>query len=164
MSYPWSLPQNMKLVQGIYPQVCGAAALDGDYISLKNAHKCWVVFHLCTGHGTAIPTTIEVASAVAGTGHTAITNLVPIWVNADCAVSDTLVREATDAVAFTTAATITKQIMVVYEIDPAALTGLTGGDCIKGVIGISNAANIGACMYFIMPRYPQATPPSAVVD
>jgi hypothetical protein len=163
----FSLPEGCKVVQAVYPQVCNAGAvLQGNYISMKGAQMVWVVFHLCTGHGTAIPTSIEVASAIAGTGHTAITNLVPIWVNASCATNDTLVRETTDAVNFTTAATITKQIIVIYQIDPSQVTGLTGGDCLSAVVGISNAANIASCMYYVLPRYPgpASSAPSVILD
>lgn len=154
-----SLPQNFKIVEAITPQA--GAAITGDYISLKNALKAWIVVHINQAAANVVAITVEQASAVAGTGTTPITVAVPIWANEDCATSDTLVRQ-TSAVGFTTSAA-QKHKVVVFEIDPATLT-LANGDCITVLTAASNAGNITSAMYYIEERYQQATPPAAITD
>lgn len=157
MTLPISLPQNFKIVEAITPQA--GAAITGDYISLKTAHKAWVLVHVNQANAAQVAITIEKATDVAGTGSTAITSVVPIWANEDCAASDTLV-EQTAAVGFTTSVA-TKHKLVIFEIDPALLGDY---DCITVKTAASNAANITSALYIIAPRYQQDTPLSAIVD
>jgi hypothetical protein len=46
----------------------------------------------------------------------------------------------------------------------AALDVAGGFDCIRISTGASNIANVTQAAYYLESRYPQATPPSAVVD
>jgi hypothetical protein len=49
------------------------------------------------------------------------------------------------------------------QIDPSKLSA--GFDCIAATLADSTeATNFAAVNYFIETRYPQATPPSAIVD
>lgn len=161
MTLPFSLPEHMKVVEALTP-AADAAGRTGDYVSLKNCHKAYVVVHVDQGNAATIALTIEQASAVAGTGSKAITAVVPIWANQDCAASDTLVKQ-TSAVSFTTSAAV-KHKMVIFEIDPAKLDLANGFDCITVLTGASNAANITSAQYYLLTRYPQATPPAAITD
>ena len=154
-----TLPENFKYVRAIDPQTAAAGA-DGDYVSLKNAHRAWVIVDITQGNAATIAITLEKATAVAGTGSVAITASVPIWSNLDTAATDTLVRR-TDAVAYTTDAGV-KNKQVIFQIEPAAL-GETF-DCICVKAGASNAANIISASYLLQTRYPQATPPTAITD
>jgi|LSQX01.2.fsa_nt_gb hypothetical protein len=153
------LTEQMKIVEAITPQAGGA--ITGDYISLKNAVKAWVVVHINQANAAVVAITIEQATAVNGAGSTPITNVVPIWANEDCETSDTLVRQ-TDAVGFTTSAAV-KHKVVIFQVDPASLS-LADGDCITVKTAASNAANITSAMYFIESRYQQETPPSAITN
>jgi hypothetical protein len=161
----FNLFEGLEVIEAIAPQVANAgSAIDGDYISLKNAQMCWVVCHIAQANATVVTITIEVASAVAGTGHTVITNLVPIWVNLDCATASGMTR-ATDAANYNAGAGTTHKI-VGFQIDPAAITGLANGDCIKVVFSLSHATNLFSAIYYILPRYKGAIAqmPSSILD
>lgn len=160
MTLPFNLPQVCKIVEAITPQA--GAAITGDYVSLKNAHKCWIVVHVNQANAATMAITIEQATAVAPSGSKAITVVVPIWSNLDCAASDTLV-ERTAAVSYTTDAGV-KQKIIIFEIDPATLELSGGFDCITVITAASNAANITSAVYYLWERYQQATPPTAITD
>ena len=152
-------PEEIKIIQAIEPKADGAGTT-GDYISLKNAHKVTVVVHITQGNAATIEVGDNEATSVAGGSAAAITKDLKISSNLDCAASDVLVKR-TDAATYTTDAGV-KHKQVVIEIDPALLS--SGFDCIAITTGASNAANLVSAQYFIKTRYPQATPPSAVVD
>lgn len=158
MTLAFSLPQNLKIVQGIAPSA--GAAVTGDYVSLKNAHKCWVVINSSGGAANAATFGINEATAVLPTAAAASTALFPNWINNSTAVTDTLVKGA-DAATVTTDGLATPK-MIVIEVDPALLTA--GYDCIAVTEGASAAGNITGATYYIAERYQQATPPSAILD
>lgn len=160
MTLPRSMPQNMKIVEAITPQA--GAAITGDYVSLKNVHKAWVVIHVNQANAATMAISIEQATVVAGSDTKVITNVVPIWSNLDCAASDTLVAR-TAAVNYTTDAGV-KHKIIIFEIDPALLDLANNFDCITVITGASNAANITSAMYYLAERYQQATPPAAITD
>jgi hypothetical protein len=144
------LPENLRVVSGLWPQVGAAAAVVGDYISLKNAQMCWAVIHYHQADATQITFIVNRATAVAPTGAVVITNVVPIWANEDCVASDTLVRQ-TDAVNFQGDANTPKDKLVIFQIDPASL-GSTY-DCIA--VGTSTAIAATSWIeitYYIQPR------------
>lgn len=154
--------ENMKAVEALCP-ASDAGGRTGDYVSLKNAHMCYVVVHIDQGNAATVALTIEQASVVAGSDSKVITVAVPIWANQDCAAGDALTRQ-TDAVNFTTSAAV-KHKIVVFQIDPATLDLANGFDCITVKTGASHADNIIQGMYYLVPdRYQQSTPPSAIVD
>jgi hypothetical protein len=159
MTMGFSLPENCKIVEALTPQA--GAALTGDYVSLKNVQMAYVVVHINQAAADVVAITLERATTVAGTGHVAIANVVPIWVNADCAASDVLV-EQTAAVGFTTDAG-QKHKIIVFQVDPA---GLGAYDCLTVVTAASNAGNITAAMYYLVPRYASraATQPTVITD
>ena len=154
-----TFPESFKIVEAI-PNQTAAAGADGDYVSLKNAVRAWIVVNLTQGNAATVALTVEKATAVAGTGSVAITTAVPIWSNLDTAASDTLVRR-TDAVAYTTDAGV-KNKQVIFQIDPRTLG--EGFTCICVKAGASNAANILGAQYILQTTYPSATPPAAITD
>jgi hypothetical protein len=140
-----------------------AAGRTGNWVSLKNARRVTVVFHVKQGNAATIAVSINQATAIAGTGSKVLTNAVPIWRNLDCSVNDTLVRD-TDAKNYTTDAA-TKNKQIIFQIDPNACMDIANGfDCITIITGASNAANLTEAQVFLEMEYEQATPPSAVVD
>lgn len=161
MSYPFSLAQNAKLVEVLAPAT-DAAGRNGTGVSLKNAHKAYIVYHITQGNAATVLLTPQQCTAVAGTGAKAIPTT-RVWANLDTSVSDALVQ-ATDALNYTTDAAVKNKI-VVFEIDPASLDVAGGFDCIRANTGASNVANITQAMGLLVPlRYSETTPPSARVD
>lgn len=162
MSYPMSLPEAFKIVAATPGPVTTNGGVVLDYISLKNAHKVWIVcqFRQAASHATVVQP--RMATAVAGTGVTDVTAVLPNWKNADVSVSDTLV-ELTRAASVTLTAGTTHQVVVI-QVDPSEL--ISGGYDVLGctISDSSQATNFVAAFYVIAQRYPGAASPSAIVD
>lgn len=155
------LVENAQVVEGLAP-AADAAGRTGDYVSLKNASRAFIVVHITQGNAATVALTPFQASAVAATGEKVIA-AVPIWSNLDTATSDTLVRR-TDAANYTTDAAVKNKI-VVFQIDSSMLDVNNGFDCVCVKTGASNAANITQAMYVLTgARYQQVTVPSAIID
>lgn len=150
----FSFPENCKIVHGFAPTVGTTAAVTGDYVSLKNVLRAWVVIYYTQADGVAITWHVKKASAVAPTGAVVTDVLMPIWSNLDCATSDLLVRR-TDAINYSSG-TGAGTKMIIFEVDPGALGSLAGVeyDCIAGcsTTGIA-AAQYPAIFYVLQPRY-----------
>lgn len=150
--------QQFKKVQGYVGQ--GTTALvTSDVVSLKNAHRAWIVVDLDTTASSACALTPMRATDVALTGGAVLTTAVPILVDTNTANSDALVA-ATAAVNYTTAADANYKT-VIFEIDPAAIGAY---DCIYITVGALAATEALCVNFFLETRYAQATPPSAIVD
>lgn len=161
MARQLSLPQNFKIVEAFNPQTTNGS-LTSQVVSLKNAHKAWLIleFTQAAGHATT-PTLNQATSIAAGTNKAGPT--VPIWANEDCAASDTLVKK-TDAASYAVTNDI-KHKEVVFEIDPARLDVANGYDCVYCTIATSSqATNFVSGTWILQQRYPQGTPPSAILD
>lgn len=157
----FNLPEDAKIVSLANP-AADAAGRTSAYVSLKTAHKAFIVVHITQGNAATILLSLLQATAVAGTSSKAGPTT-RIWACADASASDALVRQ-TDAATFTTDAGL-KNKVVVIEVDAAALDVANGFDCVAVSTGASNAANITAAIAVLTPlRYPAATPPSVVVD
>jgi hypothetical protein len=155
-----NLPEQFKIVNALAP-AADAAGRTGAYVSLKNAHRVFIVAHLTQGNAAAVTFSPMQASAVAGTGKKAVP-VVPVWSNLDTAASDALVRR-TDGASYETDAGL-KLKQVIFQVDTSKLDLANGFDCITVETSASHAANITSAQYFIETRYPQATPPTAVTD
>ena len=162
------LVENSQIVSAFVPVDMQTAANTGDYVSLKNYHRCAVVFFKAAGTAGDDPTlTIQQAQDVSGTGAKAL-NFTRIWhkqgtltgVGTFTAVTQTAANTYTDA----TSAEI--QAIWVVEIDADDLDVDNGFDCIMcSVADVGGNAQLGCAMYILYdPRYPQAAPPSAIVD
>lgn len=161
MANKFTLPEEAKIVSLLTPAT-DAAGRTGAYVSLKNAHKAYIVCHITQGNAATIALSPKQATAVAGTSAKAVTTA-RIWADEDVATSDALVRQS-DAASYTTGAGTTNKV-VVFELDPSALDVAGGFDCVSISTGASNVANLTAAVAYLTPlRYPAATPPSAVVD
>lgn len=156
------LPEKTKIVTALAP-AADAAGRAAEYVTLKDAPRCYVLVSITQGNAAPVELTIEQAQDVAGTGAKPIDNVVPIWANLDESVSDNLVRQ-TDAVNFTTDAGL-KNKMVLLQIDAASLDTNNGFNCISVATGASDVTNITTATYILTDiRYQQANPPSAIVD
>lgn len=147
----FSIPEGVIPVSGLGPQVGAAAAVTGDYISLKNAQKAWIVIHYVQGDATDITWHVNRATAVAPTGATtlAAANTVPIYSNLACATSNTLVKR-TPAINYASGTGQATKI-IIFEIDPASLGDTY--DCVAGASTTAIAATSAvSIMYYILPR------------
>jgi hypothetical protein len=157
------VPEGVMEVDAIRPQA--GAAITGDYICLKNINMLFVVVTIYQDTTDTVAITIEQATDVSNSesDSKAITNVVPIWANQDCAASDALVRQ-TDAVNFTTSAADNKIKKVIFQIDPALLDTDDDFDCITVKTGASNASNITEAHYLCDMKFKQETPPTVITD
>lgn len=167
MTSAFSLPENVKVVELTPPAVGAGAVITSDYISLKNAHKAWLVIHYADGNGNAVVLQPLKATAVAPSNSTAITNVVKIWSNLATATNDTLV-ERTAATSYTLNAAAANKI-VIFEIDPADLGELAGTgpyDCIAFSATTPAAAEYISAVCYLQPRYagPVAQSLTALTD
>ena len=154
------LPQDYKITQAIPPTVGAAGALTSDTISLKHVQRLWIIVDITDAGGNALLLTPQRCTNVAAAGAAVLVNDVKIWSNVNTALTDTLVSVA-DAVNFTTAGTaVNKQ--VVFQIDPASLGGAY--DCLNLLTGAVNANTTISAVFVAEIRYPQATPPSIILD
>ncbi len=163
MALPFNLSSGYKLVGA----TAGAVTTDGgitcDYISMKTAHKVWIVgiFDQAVADATGIDPTQ--ATTVAGGSVKAITNVCNIWANEDMAASDTLVKQ-TSAITYNLTADV-KTKMVVIEIDPSSFDVSGGFDCLGCTVDASGeGTDFCTLMYIVQTRYPQATPPAAITN
>jgi len=159
----FSLPENCKIVNGYGPLVGSAAAVTGDYVSLKNYIKAYVVIKYYQADGNAITWNVTRATDVTPTGAVVMTETMRIWSNLACATNDLLV-ERTAAVNYASGAGAATKL-IIFEVDPASLTDTF--DCIAGAsttaIAAAQYVNID---YYLVPRYPGRvlTAPTAITD
>lgn len=162
MAYAFTLPQGAKITDALAPAT-DAAGRTSLYISLKNCHKAYVVFHITQANAATILLTPLQATAIAGTGSKVFANVLPIWVNLDTVAAEALVK-ATDAVNYTTDAGVKNKI-VIFEIDPGKMDVAGGFDCVAVSTGASNVANLTQAMWILVPaRYSEATMLPARLD
>lgn len=159
---PICLPEQCKLVQLASPETTNAGKTS-DCISLKDALMVWLIVDLTQAVGHATLLTPQQATAVAAGDAKALTTNVAIWQNADCGATDTLVK-ATGAKNLTVAADV-KDKQIVFQVDPAGLDLANSFDCLRiTAADSSQATNFWNVLAVIQTRYPQATPPSAILD
>ncbi|HUV84725.1 MAG TPA: hypothetical protein VMV86_03400 [Methanosarcinales archaeon] len=150
------IPEGLKIVEAIRPQA--GAAIEGDYINLKNVEMAWIVIQQTGGAAVGMGCIVNQATADLA-ALTPIVNVVPIWANLDTATSDTLVRVTVDAVNYTTDVGLTHKI-VVFQIDPAKLSA--GYSWLQLHTNVSDALNITSAVYVLKMKYKSTTPPSVV--
>lgn len=160
MALPWSLFENLKVVQLASPETTNGAKTS-DVISLKNAHKAWIVVDMTQAVGHATLLTPRQSTDVAAGTNAVLVKVVPIRANEDCGDTDTLVAQ-TAAINYTVTNDI-KDKQIIFEIDPVLLTA--GYDCVYITAATSSqASNYWSVTAYLATRYPQATPPSAILD
>lgn len=156
------LPEHFKIVSA----TAGCRTTNGgvtfDVIDLKNAVMVWLVaqFRQAVAHATTIQPVVGISIASCAT---AITFTCEWWKNADVSSTDTLVAQ-TAATSFACDAAATDHL-IVARIDPADVVAqLATYHCLGGTIATSaQATDFVSAVYYIQERYPQATPPTAIV-
>jgi len=146
---------------GLLAPAADSAGRTSTYKSLRNVSgKVAIVCRVNQGNAAQVTFTPLQAQDSSGTGSKAIPS-VPIFVNSDTTVSDTLVAQ-TAAASYQTSAT-TKDKFVVFEFDPAELDMANGFNHIAVQTSASNAANITEAFMEAIGRYQQAAPPASEV-
>lgn len=154
------IPDGLASVVTAVPPVTTNGGVTGDYISLKNVHRAFIVatFTQAVSHATVIKP--QQASAVDGTGAKDLDSVVPIWAIEDISASDVFTKQ-TDAVQQALAAGATDQ-KVVFMVDPAALDGENDFDCLGvNVANSVQATNLVSIDYILEMRYSNT---SVIVD
>jgi hypothetical protein len=140
------------VVRAVAP-VTTNTGITGDYISMKNVIRAYIVVALtqAVGHATGIDPVQ--ATAVAGTAVKAFAKTLPIDANEDCAASSVLVAK-TPAVTYNVAADVKTKI-VIFKIDAEKLDVANGFDCIGVTVDDSSqASNIASINYILEMRHP----------
>jgi hypothetical protein len=156
------LPEVYKIVDATAGCVTTNGGVTGQYVSTKNAQFVFLVLQFTQAVGFAEVITLQESTSIAGAGAKAVVSTHLIWSNETTVGSDTLVRQ-TDAKTYTTNATGSLKKMVVFGINPAALDIANGFYVVNFTLSDSSqATNFVAGAYYLMARYPQATPATAV--
>jgi hypothetical protein len=145
------LPEHLKVVECTAPQVGAAAAITGAYLDIAQVQMVWVVVHYAQADGTSITWRVNKATALVGTGATALTVVQPIWSNLDQATSDLLVRQ-TDAVSYASGTGATHKT-IIFQVDPSSL-GATFNFISGGSTTAIAAGQYVSIDYYVLPRYP----------
>jgi hypothetical protein len=158
------IPETCFPVDLLAPATDSAGRTSGVYVSLKNAHRAFIVVYITQGAANTILLSPVQATVVAGTDSKVLANVLQIWSNLDVAAAQTFTKR-TAAVNYTTDAGVKNKI-VVFQVDPAQMDDANGFDCIGLTTGASSASNITSALLFIEPRYPAAgdAHPSYITD
>jgi hypothetical protein len=129
-------------------------------------HRLFVIVnYVDTGVGATITLWRDTDVGMATADVALLGNGVKIWANNDTDVSDTLVRQA-DGIGYTFNDGSTSQ-QVVFDVDPSTL-GLTAAnvqyDCLDVYFDFMPVGEHASVEYIALTRYPQATPPSIIVN
>jgi len=164
MAFPFSLPENFKIVAAV-PNCADTtnALITLDSVSMRYYHKAWLVlgFHQVAGHTTTVT---PMVGATVATANAAITFTARNWLCVDVATSDALVEQAAATTADCDVATTDQVIIFEIDVGDMLAQGATF-DCLGGTVQASGQVNNDVGGFWILaPRYAQATPPSAIVD
>ncbi len=164
MAHPLTLPEMLKIVDATAGPVTTTGGVTSDYVSLKNVQMAYIVlqFTQAVGHATVIQP--QVATAVAPSGATSITFSAEWWENEDTAASDTFVKQTAATSMTVTADVKKKQVIIRIDPDQVAAQGATLDVIGFTVSNSSQATNFVSAQFFLLPRYAQATPLTAITD
>lgn len=146
----------LHIPEGLFPvsmtaPVTTNGGITTDYVSLKNAVQAFLVVHLkqTVGHATAIAP--KRATAVDGTGVAVLANVVPIWYGNVTTSTNALTRQ-TDAVNYTMGGSVTGDVYVIFQIDPANL-GSTYDVLGLAIADSSQATNFAEVTCWVQPKF-----------
>jgi hypothetical protein len=156
------LVENAKIVVGAVPIDTTGAAVAGDYVSLKGySHLTIVIMQGAWAGGTPAVTLLQ-ATDVAATGAKAL-SFTKYW-SGTALTADLLTANTVTSDTYNLTATANK--FNVIEVDASSLDVDGGFDCVRvGIATPGSNADLIAVLYILTgPRYPQASPPSAIID
>lgn len=156
-----TLPENVKFVKCYGPLAANGIGTNGDFVSLKNVRRAWLIVIHSGSTDTDLVIAIKEATSVAGGSATAITATMPIWVSPGSTTDDLLDRQ-TDAANYTLDPATLGEAIVIIEVDPAKLSA--GFDCIQGYTTGGNAGNFVVMFYALQMAYAEDPAPAAITD
>ena len=171
MGSPQLLPENAKVVQAF--QIQTGAAIAGDWVSMKNYHKCMIIVNEMRG-ADATGTEFRLDKAMTAAGGTpgtltmqnywSLEDIVAVAgdAGAGAILSDTMVKETAGVATFTGSLDATGvSCLYVFDVDAHEL--LDGYDYLQIQVVGSNANHyIGATYILYEPRFSQATTPTVI--
>ncbi len=155
--------ENIKVVYGSEPKNYTGAAGNSDYVSLKNYDRVAIVIQTGAWAGGTAAVTLTQATDVSGSGAKAL-SFANQWTYQSAGFTvDALAKTAVAGDTFNLA---TANTVHVIEVEASDLDLAGGFDCLRVSIASPGANNdfYGVMIYLHGSRYPQATPPSAIVD
>ena len=144
------IPEGLFPVSMVKATTTNGSALATDFVNVGKAQMAYIVVHLTQTVGHATVVAVERATAAAS-GNVVIANTVPIWYGNVTTSTNALTRQ-TDAISYTMGGSVTGDVIIVFEIDPANLgttykyVGVTFTDS-------SQATNFAEVMCYLVPRY-----------
>ena len=149
----------LQIPEGMFPvsmtRSITTASVTTDVVSLKNAVMAWIVVHLyqAVGHATLFT---PMRTTAVGTGGAVLANVVPIWYGNVSTTTNALARETADALNYTMVNTVTGDVYLIFQIDPARL-GSTY-DCIYLTTnGGGDASSFMEATCWVQPKYASGT-------
>jgi hypothetical protein len=142
----------------------------GDSVSLKNYHRCAVVFVASVGTAADDPTlTLQQSTVVAATDAKALNFTVIYRKQAATSLASTGTWTRTTQTAantYTNATSAEQDLIWVVDVDVDEMDSANGFDCIRATVAdVGGNAQLGYLFYIpYAPRYAQATLASAIVD
>jgi hypothetical protein len=155
--------ETIKVVYGSEPKNYTGATGHSDYVSLKNYDRAACVIQTGAWAGGTAAVTSTQATAVAGTGAKAL-SFAYQWTYASTGFTiDALTRTAVSSDTFNLAAANSVHVI---EVEASDLDVANGFDCFRVSVASPGVNDdlYGIMIYLYGCRYPQATPPSAIVD
>lgn len=164
MAHPFTLPEMFKIVDATAGPVTTSGGVTSDYVSLKNVQMAYIVLQFKNAVSDTTTVQPQVATAVAPSGATSITFSADWWLNAATGTNDTFVKQTAATSMDADAGTTAQQMIIRIDPDQVAAQGVTL-DVIGFTVGNSSqATDFVSGQFFLLPRYAQATPLTAVTD
>jgi hypothetical protein len=151
--------QTHKIVQ-LYQGAANAVACD--VVSMKNFHKGAIVVTHTGSADTDLVLTVQEATNVAGGSAQTVANNVDIYADVDAGTSSDVLLRLTSAKTYTIDTGLAPNQVVVFEIDPDALSA--GFDCVTLGDSGGNASNTVNITFIGVPRYPGYPLAAAITD
>lgn len=144
------IPEGILPVDLLSPAT-DAAGRSSNYVSLKGAHRAWIVCYITQGNAATVALTPMQAINVAGGGTPKVIAATRIWTNLDMAADTDFTRQ-TDAANYTTDAAV-KHKCVVFEVGRDCMDINADFDCVRITTGASNVANITSALLLVDQGY-----------
>ena len=155
--------ETIKVIYGTEPKNYTGATGNSDYVSLKNYDRAACVIQTGAWGGGTAAVTLTQATDVSASGAKALSFSAQWTYQSTGFTIDALTRTAVSRDTFNLS---TANTVHVIEVESSDLDLANNFDCFRVSVASPGANNdfYGIMIYLYGCRYPQATPPSAIVD
>ena len=155
--------ETVKIVYGSEPKNYTGATGHSDYVGLKNYDRCAAIIQTGAWAGGTAAVTLTQATEVAGSTTKALSFSNQWTYQSTSFTVDALTKTVVSSDTFNLS---TANTVHVIEVEAADLDLANNYDCFRVSVASpgANADFYGIMLYLYGARYPQATPPSAIVD